>query len=61
MSKERMQDMEFMCEVFNQITSYAHENGMSADKTLRIVAHNILNMLEIATFDGVENERNKKL
>jgi DNA-binding ferritin-like protein (Dps family) len=54
--KERAEDMKFMAKVFNLITNYAHKNGMSADETLRRVAKNILDMLEIATFDGDEHE-----
>ncbi len=45
-------DSEFMAQVVLLIATYAKENGMSPDETIKTVAENLLILLEIATFEN---------
>lgn len=45
-------DSEFMAQVISLIASYAIENDMNPDETIKTVAENLLCLLEIATFEN---------
>ena len=49
-----MSDTEFMSTVISEICSYAVENQMEPDDTLKTVAENILALLKISTFNNWE-------
>ena len=51
-----MEDDEFMSHIICEITEYAVENNMEPDDTLKTVADNILMLLEIASFNNMEQE-----
>lgn len=55
MSDQQIQisnDSELMTQVISLITSYAIENEMSPNETIKTVAENMLCLLEIATFEN---------
>lgn len=45
-------DSELMAQVISLIASYAIENEMSPNETIKTVAENMLRLLEIATFEN---------
>ena len=47
-----MSDEKFMSEIIAEICNYAVKNGMEPNDTLNTIAHNILAMLEICTFNN---------
>ncbi|MBR6859731.1 MAG: hypothetical protein IKM73_00220 [Acidaminococcaceae bacterium] len=47
-----MSDTEFMSHIIAEICNYAVKNGMEPDDTLCTVADNILDLLEISTFNS---------
>lgn len=47
-------DTEFLTDIIMRIVHYAEDNGMSPDVTLRIIAENIINLLDVATFEPDE-------
>lgn len=49
-----MSDEEFMVDLLSQITEYARKKGYSVDDTIEIISNNLLNLLEIVTFDNLE-------
>jgi hypothetical protein len=49
-----MNDEKFMSEIIAEICNYAVKNGMEPNDTLNTIAHNILAMLEICTFNNWE-------
>lgn len=54
MNDEQIQiskDSELMTQVISLIASYAIENEMSPNETIKTVAENMLLLLEIATFE----------
>lgn len=50
-----MTDEEFMTHVLCEIAEYAVKNDMEPDDTLRTIANNILQLLEISTFNNSLN------
>lgn len=50
-------DTKFMSDIIRRIVNYSNDNGMDPDETLRIIANNILDLLEVATFEPDEYER----
>lgn len=54
-----MSDTEFMAHIIGEICDYARKNGMEPDDTLRTVADNIKNLLEISTFNHWEAKSNE--
>lgn len=55
MSDQQIQiskDSELMAQVISLIASYAIENEMSPNETIKTVAENMLGLLEIATFEN---------
>lgn len=55
MNDEQIQiskDNELMVQVISLIVSYAIENEMSPNETIKTVAENMLFLLEIATFEN---------
>ena len=55
MSDQQIQiskDSEIMAQVISLVASYAIENEMSPDETIKTVAENMLYLLEIATFEN---------
>lgn len=59
MSDEQIQlskDSDFMVQVISLIATYAKENGMSPDETIKTVAENLLCILEISTFEHWRGE-----
>lgn len=51
MSREYKQDADLLNSIISQICNYSVENDMSPNESLKTVAHSILELLEIATFD----------
>ena len=49
-----MTDEEFMTHVICEIAEYAIKNDMEPDDTLRTMANNILQLLEISTFNNIK-------
>lgn len=49
-------DSELMAQVISLIASYAIENKMSPNETIKTVAENMLCLLEIATFENWEKK-----
>jgi hypothetical protein len=49
-------DSELMTQVISLIASYANENKMSPNETIKIVAENMLFLLTIATFENWEKK-----
>lgn len=49
-----MTDEEFMTHVLCEIAEYAVKNDMEPDDTLRTIANNILQLLEISTFNNIK-------
>lgn len=43
-------DADFMTDIINYICDYAVENGLDPNETIKIVAENLLSILEIANF-----------
>ena len=59
MTDEQIQiskDSELMVQVISLIASYAIENKMSPNETIKTVAENMLCLLEIATFENWEKK-----
>lgn len=59
MSDEQIQiskDSKFMVQVISLIASYAIENDMSPNETIKTVAENMLGLLKIATFENWEKK-----
>jgi hypothetical protein len=57
MTDEQIQiskDSELMAQVISLIASYAIENDMSPNETIKTVAENMLGLLKIATFENWE-------
>jgi len=57
MNDEQIQiskDSELMAQVISLVASYAIENEMSPNETIKTVAENMLCLLEIATFEHWE-------
>ena len=66
-SEKYRDDREFLSHIIDEICTYAAENDMDKNETLKTVANNILFITEIATFDKYKsgkddenNGRNKK-
>lgn len=53
---EREQDVEFLVHILFEIRDYARSVGQEPDNTLKTVAEWILGILEVATFNGEEDE-----
>ena len=51
-----MTDENFMARILCAICEYAIENDMEPDDTLRTIANNILQLLEISTFNYFKPE-----
>lgn len=51
-SKPISNDIELMAQVISLIASYAIENDMSPNVTIKIVAENMLGLLKVATFEN---------
>lgn len=49
-------DSELMIQVISLIASYAVENDMSSNETIKTVAENMLGLLKIATFENWEKK-----
>lgn len=49
-------DSKLMAQVISLITSYAIENKMSPNETIKTVAENMLSLLKIATFENWEKK-----
>lgn len=49
-----MTDEEFITHVILEICEYAVNNGMEPDDTLRTMANNVLQLLEISTFNNMK-------
>ena len=47
-------DRAFMVDIMFQIKEYAIKNNMDVDETIRRVAHNMIALLNVATFEGGE-------
>lgn len=47
-----MNDVEFLSHIISEICSYAVENEMEPDDTLKTVSENILALLEISTYNN---------
>jgi len=47
-----MRDADFMTNIICSICNYAVANDMSPNETIKIVAENLLAILEISNFDG---------
>lgn len=45
-------DVNFMSDIIKYICDYAVENGLDPNETIKIVAKNLLFILEIANFSG---------
>ena len=59
MTDEQIQiskDSELMTQVISLIASYAIENDMSPNETIKTVAKNMLSLLKIATFENWERK-----
>lgn len=59
MTDEQIQiskDNELMVQVISLIASYAIENDMSPNETIKTVAENMLGLLKIATFENWERK-----
>lgn len=52
--------IEFMSHIIAEIAEHAIENGEEPDDTIRTVAQNLLCLLEIATCNHWESEREEK-
>ena len=52
--KEKEEDMQFMLVLVELITDYAREKGMSINKTLDTIAHNLKILENMADFDADE-------
>lgn len=50
-------DSELMVQVISLIASYAIENDMSPNETIKTVAENMLGLLKIATFENWGEKR----
>ena len=51
---EKEKDINFFTDIIHQICTYANENDMTPDETLRTVSNNILALLEISTFNNMK-------
>ena len=49
-----MSDADFMANIICSICDYAVANEMSPNETIKIIAENLLAVLEISNFDGWE-------
>lgn len=56
LNAEENQDAEFLSRVILEICKYAKENGMEPDETLRVIAGDIIQLLEVASFNNVKME-----
>lgn len=56
---ENKKDRNFLVHIISEICTYAVENGMEPNDTLKIVAENLLALLEISNFNRWKN--NKKI
>lgn len=52
-------DEKFLVHIISEICTYAVENGMEPNDTLKIVAENLLALLEISNFNGWENNKKR--
>lgn len=55
-SEQISKDSELMAEVISLIASYAIDNDMSPNETIKTVAENMLDLLKIATFENWEKK-----
>lgn len=53
---EREQDIEFLSHIVLEIRDYARSVGQEPDETLKATAEWIMALLQIATFNGTEDE-----
>jgi len=53
---EREQDIKFLTHILFEIRDYARSVGQEPDETLKATAEWILALLQIATFNGTEDE-----
>ena len=53
---EREQDIKFLTNILFEIRDYAKSCGQEPDETLKAVAEWILGLLEVATFNGQEED-----
>jgi hypothetical protein len=53
---EREQDIKFLTHILFEIRDYARSVGQEPDETMKTIAEWILNLLQIATFNGTEGE-----
>ena len=47
-------DIEFMTAIISDVCAYAHQNNMLPDDTLKQLCENILELLEISTFNEMK-------
>ena len=55
-----MSDEKFMTDLLTQIAKYARKNRYSVDETIKTISNNFLELLEIATFEDLGKEKEKK-